>query len=66
MDYEKEAPLTMSVPEAGWRYLGIRQKSAYAAARKGLIPTIRVGRLVRVPIAAMEEMMKTRPIVLRD
>ncbi len=59
MDHEKDAPLTLSVPEAGWRYLGIKQKSAYAAAAKGLIPTIRVGRLIRVPISAMEELMKT-------
>jgi len=47
---------TMSVPEAA-NYLGIGRNSAYEAARTGQIPTIRIGRLLRVPVAAMERML---------
>ena len=49
--------LTLSVPEAGHRYLGLSRGSAYAAAERGEIPTIKVGRLLRVPIRAMEAML---------
>jgi excisionase family DNA binding protein len=48
----------MSVPQAGERYLGIGRNASYAAAEAGTIPTIRVGRLLRVPIAAMDRMMQ--------
>lgn len=53
-----EKPLTMSVPEAGRRYFGLSRNSAYAAAERGDIPTIRVGRLLRVPIKAMDAMLE--------
>jgi len=46
--------LTIDVPTAGKRYLGLSRNAAYAAAGRGDIPTIRVGRLLRVPIRAME------------
>jgi hypothetical protein len=46
--------LTISVPEAGRVYFGISRNAAYAAAERGDIPTIRVGRLLRVPVRAME------------
>jgi hypothetical protein len=49
---------TISVPEAGRRYFGIGKVSAYLAAKNGLIPTIRVGRLLRVPVRAMERLME--------
>jgi len=37
--------------------LGVSRGSAYAAARRGEIPTIRIGRLLLVPIAALERML---------
>ena len=43
-----EYPPTMSVEEAG-KYLGISRGLAYEAARQGQIPTIRIGRRLRVP-----------------
>ncbi len=46
--------LTLSVPEAGQRYFGLSRNGAYAAAARGDIPTIRIGRLLRVPVRAME------------
>ena len=55
------APKTMSVPEAGRVYLGVGRDASYQAARKGLIPVIKVGHLLRVPIAAMERLMEYPP-----
>lgn len=49
-----DQPKTMSVPAAGRIYYGVGRNLAYEAARRGEIPTIKVGRLLRVPIAAME------------
>jgi excisionase family DNA binding protein len=45
--------LTMSVPEAG-RLLGLSRGSSYEAAKRGEIPTIRIGRLLLVPISAFD------------
>ena len=50
----EDAPLTISVPEAGKRYFNLSRNAAYAAAERGEIPVIRIGRLLRVPIRAME------------
>jgi excisionase family DNA binding protein len=47
---------TMTIPEAA-KYLGIGRNSAYEAARAGQIPTIRIGRLFRVPVLALERML---------
>jgi len=49
--------LTITVPEAGKRYLGLSRGASYAAADRGDIPTIRIGRLLRVPVRAMESLM---------
>jgi helix-turn-helix protein len=53
----KDAPLTLSVPEAGERYFGLCRNAAYDAAARGDIPTIRIGRLLRVPVRALERML---------
>jgi hypothetical protein len=50
----EETPLTISVVEAGRRYFGLSRGASYQAAERGDIPTIRVGRLLRVPVRAME------------
>lgn len=49
-------PLVITIPEAGKR-LRMSAQSAYAAARKGQIPTIRIGHLIRVPVARFERML---------
>jgi hypothetical protein len=49
---------TMSVPEAGKTYFGLGRYSSYDAARRGDIPTIKIGRLLRVPVEAMEAKLK--------
>ena len=48
---------TMSVPEAGKVYLGLSRNAAYAAASRGDIPTIKIGKLLKVPIRAMEQIL---------
>ena len=45
---------TITVPEAGRRYFGLSRNGSYAAADRGDIPTIRIGRLRRVPVVALE------------
>jgi hypothetical protein len=49
---------TISVPEAGRRYFGLSRGSSYAAAANGQIPTIRIGRILRVPVIALERMLE--------
>jgi excisionase family DNA binding protein len=48
---------TITVPEAGQRYLGLSRNGSYEAAKRGEIPTIKIGRLHRVPVRAMEKML---------
>jgi excisionase family DNA binding protein len=48
-------PKTMTVPEAGAQYFGLSRAGSYTAAKNGDIPTIRIGRLLRVPVRALEE-----------
>ena len=52
-----ERPVTMSVPAAGKRYFDLSKNASYDAAARGEIPTIRIGRLLRVPVRAMEAML---------
>jgi hypothetical protein len=47
----------MTVPEAGKKYFDLSRNGSYAAARRGEIPTIKVGRLLRVPVRALERML---------
>ena len=53
----EEAPLTISVPAAGKKYFGLSRNGAYDAAARGDLPTIRIGRLLRVPVRALERML---------
>ena len=53
----EETPLTISVPEAGRRYFGLCRNAAYDAAKRGEIPTVKIGRLLRVPVRALERML---------
>jgi hypothetical protein len=54
MNEKNTEALTLSVPEAGKRYFGLSRNGSYEAADRGDIPTIRIGRLRRVPVRAME------------
>jgi len=44
----------MTVPEAGAAYFGLSKQSSYQAAAKGHIPRVRIGKLLRVPVSALE------------
>jgi excisionase family DNA binding protein len=57
MTDETRPVFTLTVPEAGKRYFGLSRNAAYDAAARGEIPTIRIGRLLRVPVRAMEQML---------
>jgi hypothetical protein len=52
-------PLTIPVPEAGKKYFGLSRNGSYAAAERGDIPTIKIGKLLRVPVRALEEMLNS-------
>jgi hypothetical protein len=49
---------TLSVPEAGRQYFDLSRNAAYEAARRGDIPTIKIGRLLRVPVVALERKLE--------
>jgi hypothetical protein len=50
-----DLPKTISVPEAGKAYFDLCRNAAYAAAKRGDIPTIKIGKLLRVPVRALEQ-----------
>jgi hypothetical protein len=47
-------PKTLSVPEAGRRYFGLSRNASYEAAKRGDLPVIKIGRLLRVSVTALE------------
>lgn len=55
-------PLTITVPEAA-RALGISRTKAYALTRSGELPSFRLGRAVRVPIAELRAWITTNAAV---
>jgi len=55
MDQDRK---TLTVPEAGRRYFDLGRNASYEAARRGDIPTIRIGRLLRVPVVQMERKLE--------
>ena len=50
------AKATLTIDETAER-LGIGRSSAYQAAKAGQIPTIRIGRRLLVPVAALERLL---------
>jgi excisionase family DNA binding protein len=52
-----EKSLVYEVPEAG-AMLGLTRNASYEAAKRGDIPTIRIGKLIRVPKAAFHLMLE--------
>ncbi len=47
---------TLTVEQAG-HYMGLSRQSAYEAAARGDLPTLRVGRRLLVPTAALRRML---------
>ncbi|MCK1657122.1 helix-turn-helix domain-containing protein [Bradyrhizobium sp. 151] len=56
MQKDDEECLVYSVEEAG-KMLGLTKNGAYVAAKRSDFPTIRIGRLIRVPKAAFHAML---------
>ena len=59
---KENLPKTITVPDAGREYFGLSRNAAYAAAQRGDIPTIKVGKLLRVPVRALEQMLDIVPV----
>jgi hypothetical protein len=51
---------TMSVPVAG-QVVGIGRDAAYAAAARGELPVLRLGRALRVPVPRLLELLGVTP-----
>jgi len=49
---------TISVEEAGRDYFGLCRAASFQAAREGRIPTIRIGKRILVPVAALEKKLQ--------
>jgi hypothetical protein len=58
MQKSDEQSKTLTVPDAGRIYFGLGRNASYEAAKRGDLPTIKVGRLLRVPVAAMERRLE--------
>jgi hypothetical protein len=48
---------TMTVPEVGRRYFGLGRNASYAAAARGDFPTVRIGKRLFVPTAAIDRIL---------
>ena len=55
---------TLTIPEAA-NALGIGRNTAYEAARRGEIPTIRIGKRLLVPWGPFEQMLDGASLVNR-
>jgi hypothetical protein len=55
----EEMPLTLSVPEAGRKYFGLGRNASYSAAERGDIPTVRIGKILRSPVRALEGILNS-------
>ena len=53
---EPDNRLVYDVPEAG-ALLGLTKNASYEAAKRGDFPTIRIGRLIKVPKAAFHALI---------
>lgn len=61
-DINDDTVLTMSVPGAG-AVVGLNRNASYSAADRGEIPTIRFGRLLRVPKVAWRRRLKEKGVL---
>lgn len=51
---------TVSVPQAGAVFYGLSRNGSYEAAKRGDIPTIKIGRKIVVPVAPIAEKLGLR------
>ncbi len=62
----EEGPVTLTVVEAGRKYFGLSRGASYRAAQRGDIPTIRLGRSLRVPVQAIERRLEAEARAYAD
>ena len=55
---DADKPFTMSVPKAGRKYLGLSRNGSYAAADRGELPTIFIGRKRLVLVRPLERKLE--------
>ena len=53
----KEKTLCLTVPEAA-KMLGISRNNCYKLVNKGVIPSIRMGKLIKIPKALLEKYLR--------
>jgi excisionase family DNA binding protein len=53
----QDTRLVYDVPEAG-ALLGLTRNASYEAAKRGDLPTIRIGKLIKVPRAAFHRILE--------
>ena len=53
---DQDKCLVYTVPEAGEK-LGLNKSASYLAAARGDLPTIRIGKLIKVPKAALHAIL---------
>ncbi|MCO5083951.1 MAG: helix-turn-helix domain-containing protein [Rhizobiaceae bacterium] len=51
---------TLSVPEAGAIFFRLSRNGSYEAAKRGELPTVRIGRKIVVPVALLAEKLGLR------
>ena len=56
MSKQGSSTLVYTVPEAG-ALLGLGRNASYEAAARGDLPVVRLGKLMRVPKAALDRML---------
>lgn len=56
-DYVEDLPLVLTVEEVA-KVLRISRGSAYEAVRTGAIPSVRVGRVIRVPRHLLNSLLR--------
>jgi excisionase family DNA binding protein len=62
----KKDEKTLTIPEAA-RLLRISSLKAYQYARRGQIPSVRIGpRTIRVPKAALDDFLAGGPVVVKQ
>jgi hypothetical protein len=56
---------TISVPDAGSLFFGLARNAAYDAAKRGDIPTVKIGGRIMVPVVPLAEKLGLRATVGR-
>ena len=59
MSTDHDHPYVLSVPEAGRKFLNLGRAASYEAARRGDIPTIKIGRRLLVPVKAIKNLLES-------